>query len=31
MLLPIASEPFLAPTDRDMLPSERSKFVAGTA
>lgn len=26
-LLPLASEPFLAPTDRDMLPSERREFV----
>ena len=26
-LLPIASEPFTAPTDRDMLPSERRRFV----
>ena len=27
MLLPLASEPFTAPTDRDMLPSERRAFV----
>ncbi|MGB6205395.1 MAG: pyridoxamine 5'-phosphate oxidase, partial [Mycobacterium sp.] len=27
MLLPLASEPFTAPTDRDMLPSERRTFV----
>ena len=27
MLLPLASEPYLAPTDRDMLPSERHEFV----
>jgi PPOX class probable F420-dependent enzyme len=27
MLLPLASEPFTAPTDRDMLPSERREFV----
>jgi len=27
MLLPIAPEPFTAPTDRDMLPSERRAFV----
>ncbi len=27
MLLPLASEPFIAPTDRDMLPSERRTFV----
>ncbi|MCV7391819.1 pyridoxamine 5'-phosphate oxidase family protein [Mycolicibacterium porcinum] len=27
MLLPIATEPFTAPTDRDMLPSERRIFV----
>jgi len=26
-LLPSASEPFVAPTDRDMLPSERREFV----
>ena len=26
-LLPLASEPFIAPTDRDMLPSERREFV----
>lgn len=26
-LLPLASEPFVAPTDRDMLPSERREFV----
>ena len=26
-LLPIAPEPFTAPTDRDMLPSERREFV----
>ncbi len=26
-LLPLASEPFVAPTDRDMLPSERRQFV----
>src|SRR5215831_2110424 len=26
-LLPLAAEPFVAPTDRDMLPSERRKFV----
>lgn len=26
-LLPLASEPFVAPTDRDMLPSERRAFV----
>jgi hypothetical protein len=26
-LLPLASEPFAAPTDRDMLPSERRTFV----
>jgi hypothetical protein len=27
MLLPLAPEPFAAPTDRDMLPSERRAFV----
>jgi PPOX class probable F420-dependent enzyme len=27
MLLPLATEPFPAPTDRDMLPSERREFV----
>lgn len=27
MLLPLATEPFTAPTDRDMLPSERRAFV----
>jgi PPOX class probable F420-dependent enzyme len=27
MLLPLAPEPFVAPTDRDMLPSERRTFV----
>src|SRR5271166_5101817 len=27
MLLPISPEPFRAPTDRDMLPSERRLFV----
>ena len=27
MLLPLADEPFVAPTDRDMLPSERRAFV----
>lgn len=27
MLLPLAKEPFTAPTDRDMLPSERREFV----
>jgi PPOX class probable F420-dependent enzyme len=27
MLLPLATEPFMAPTDRDMLPSERRTFV----
>ena len=27
MLLPLASEPFTAPIDRDMLPSERRTFV----
>ncbi|MBW0014420.1 pyridoxamine 5'-phosphate oxidase family protein [Mycobacterium sp.] len=27
MLLPLAPEPFVAPTDRDMLPSERRRFV----
>lgn len=27
MLLPLATEPFIAPTDRDMLPSERRLFV----
>jgi PPOX class probable F420-dependent enzyme len=27
MLLPLAPEPFSAPTDRDMLPSERRTFV----
>jgi PPOX class probable F420-dependent enzyme len=26
-LLPLASEPYIAPTDRDMLPSERREFV----
>ena len=26
-LLPLATEPFAAPTDRDMLPSERRAFV----
>lgn len=26
-LLPLAPEPFVAPTDRDMLPSERREFV----
>ncbi len=27
MLLPLSNEPFVAPTDRDMLPSERREFV----
>jgi PPOX class probable F420-dependent enzyme len=27
MLLPLATKPFLVPTDRDMLPSERRDFV----
>jgi PPOX class probable F420-dependent enzyme len=27
MLLPLAPEPFTAPTDRDLLPSERREFV----
>jgi PPOX class probable F420-dependent enzyme len=27
LLLPLADEPFVAPTDRDMLPSERRTFV----
>ena len=27
LLLPLASEPFTVPTDRDMLPSERREFV----
>lgn len=27
MFLPLATEPFTAPTDRDMLPSERREFV----
>ena len=27
MLLPLASEPFTIPTDRDLLPSERREFV----
>jgi PPOX class probable F420-dependent enzyme len=27
LLLPLAPEPFTAPTDRDMLPSERRQFV----
>src|SRR5687767_15202702 len=27
MLLPLATDPFTAPTDRDMLPSERRAFV----
>jgi len=27
MLLPLAPEPFVPPTDRDMLPSERREFV----
>jgi PPOX class probable F420-dependent enzyme len=27
MLLPLAPEPFVVPTDRDMLPSERREFV----
>ena len=27
MLLPLASEPYMPPTDRDMLPSERREFV----
>jgi PPOX class probable F420-dependent enzyme len=27
MLLPLAPEPYTAPTDRDMLPSERREFV----
>ena len=27
MLLPLAAEPFNVPTDRDMLPSERRRFV----
>src|SRR5688572_28541822 len=26
-LLPLATEPFTCPTDRDMLPSERREFV----
>ena len=27
MLLPLVAEPFTAPTDRDLLPSERREFV----
>ena len=27
VLLPLATEPFTPPTDRDMLPSERREFV----
>jgi hypothetical protein len=27
MLLPLAPQPFTAPTDRDMLPSERRAFI----
>lgn len=27
LLLPLEPEPFTAPTDRDMLPSERREFV----
>src|SRR6516162_468407 len=27
MLLPLAAEPYTAPTDRDLLPSERREFV----
>jgi len=27
MLLPLSTEPFVVPTDRDMLPSERREFV----
>ena len=27
MLLPLATEAFTAPTDRDLLPSERREFV----
>src|ERR1700752_1756142 len=27
LLLPLASEPYAAPTDRDLLPSERREFV----
>jgi hypothetical protein len=27
MILPLAPQPFVAPTDRDMLPSERREFV----
>ena len=27
MILPLAAEPYTAPTDRDMLPSERREFV----
>ena len=27
MLLPLATEPFTAPSDREMLPSERRAFV----
>src|ERR1700757_2137247 len=27
LLLPLASEPYTAPTDRDLLPSERREFV----
>lgn len=27
MLIPLAAQPFTAPTDRDMLPSERREFV----
>ena len=27
MILPLSSDPFVVPTDRDMLPSERRKFV----
>lgn len=26
-LLPLSQQPFVAPTDRDMLPSERREFV----
>ena len=31
MLLPLAAEPFLVPTDRDMLPSERRELFVRTA
>jgi hypothetical protein len=31
VLLPLATQPFAAPTDRHMLPSERREFVRTTA